>query len=344
MIAQLPNLFDKNFAIGFFLPAVVFALGIAGLAFLHGNADPLLALAQEDPYKIGAIALIVLWLFAIALLAVHRSVMRLLEGYGAVNPLRLVKFAELRAFDQMQKEMRDLDGEFGEIWQKVTELTERAKEDAGAVAELEIETRRATECNAKRSERLRDFVARFPDERRYVLPTRFGNALRAFEVYARALYGLDAIPAWPRLLAVIPSDYRGLMADAEANVSFWVNLWFAALLVAAVDLGWMAIDHWRAIDEPSWRWSWLVALVLSWFFAELARAASVEWGEYVKSAFDLYRGALARQLGLASDATLASEREMWKGLSVAMIYRDEAGISLDPYRSLFAAQANEKQQ
>jgi hypothetical protein len=88
----------------------------------------------------------------------------------------------------------------------------------------------------------------------------------------------------------------------------------------------------------------LVALVLSWVFAELARAASVEWGEYIKSAFDLYRGELAKQLGLASDATLASEREMWKGLSVAMIYRDEAGISLDPYRALHKAQASEKQQ
>jgi hypothetical protein len=63
------------------------------------------------------------------------------------------------------------------------------------------------------------------------LPTRFGNAIRSFEVYSRIIYGLEAIDGWPRLLAVIPADYRQAIDDAKAQVDFWVNIWMGSLLI-----------------------------------------------------------------------------------------------------------------
>ena len=50
--------------------------------------------------------------------------------------------------------------------------------------------------------RLRYAVENFPDDIEWVLPTRLDNLIRAFEVYPRVVYGLDSIPAWPRLQAV----------------------------------------------------------------------------------------------------------------------------------------------
>ena len=40
---------------------------------------------------------------------------------------------------------------------------------------------------------------RFPDGENLVLPTRFGNVVRAFEVYPRRQYQIAAIEIWPRL-------------------------------------------------------------------------------------------------------------------------------------------------
>ena len=71
----------------------------------------------------------------------------------------------------------------------------------------------------------------FPDEEAWLLPTSFGNTIRAFEVYPRVMYGLDAIPGWLRILAVIPKDYRESVDNAKAQVDFWLNLWFLSILM-----------------------------------------------------------------------------------------------------------------
>jgi hypothetical protein len=50
-----------------------------------------------------------------------------------------------------------------------------------------------------------ELVVQFPSEQRLILPTRFGNAIRAFEDYSRQVYGADGIPLWIHLkLILIP--------------------------------------------------------------------------------------------------------------------------------------------
>src|SRR5262249_35598717 len=67
---------------------------------------------------------------------------------------------------------------------------------------------------------LSENIERYPDAEEYVLPTQFGNIFRALEVYSRVVYGLDAIPAWPRLLAVLPDQFRKQLAEANSLLSF----------------------------------------------------------------------------------------------------------------------------
>ena len=66
-------------------------------------------------------------------------------------------------------------------------------------------------------------VTQYPDDEFWLLPTSFGNSIRAFEVYSRIMYGIDAIEGWSRLLAVIPTEYLEKINDSKANVAFWVN-------------------------------------------------------------------------------------------------------------------------
>jgi hypothetical protein len=169
------------------------------------------------------------------------------------------------------------------------------------------------------AERLHKAVCEFPDNAEFILPTRFGNRFRGFEVYSRVVYGLDAIPAWPRLQAVMPEHARKMLADAKAEVDFCVNLSLGGWLAGLLYLG-LAVAAWRL---PA-LWMPVIAVIVGWASYWLATSAAMNFGSYVKSAFDLYRGELASQLGLDLPRSAEAEREMWRAASRMMIYRSAA--------------------
>jgi hypothetical protein len=163
------------------------------------------------------------------------------------------------------------------------------------------------------SKLLNKYAQDYPDQIDDVLPTRFGNAIRAFEVYSGVIYGLEAIDGWPRLLAVIPADYRQMIEDAKAQVDFWVNLW-AGSLVTAILYGVLF-----AVKGPGPRpWIAAAAVLVAVIAARGAHAVVGEWGALVMSAFDLFRGDLCKKLGLKMPPTIGEEREMWNLMSDLM--------------------------
>jgi hypothetical protein len=160
------------------------------------------------------------------------------------------------------------------------------------------------------------------------LPTRFGNKIRAFEIYPFVIYGLDAIPGWSRLLAVIPAVYRQTIDDSKAQVDFWVNVLFGSWLTLFL-YGALAVAH-RAAPQP---WLPALALVVAWFSSYGARQAVGEWGSLVMSAFDLFRADLCKNLGLKMPPSIHEEREMWVLMSQVMVYRSkEASDRLSRFR------------
>ena len=55
--------------------------------------------------------------------------------------------------------------------------------------------------------------------------------ISAFEGYSRVMYGIDAIPFWPHLSAVIPEDYQRSISSAKADVDFAVNLFYFSFML-----------------------------------------------------------------------------------------------------------------
>jgi hypothetical protein len=165
----------------------------------------------------------------------------------------------------------------------------------------------------------------FPDHEDFVLPTAFGNALRAFEVYPRVMYGLESIDGWPRILAILPKEYRELVDDAKAQVDWWVNL-----IVVSV---FFLIEFWIVIFV---RWKFalgsfymvlntvipiIIFIVVIRFLIGRATSSAVDWGGYVKSTFDIYRFELAESLGVDSPKNRNAELELWKDFSQAILFR-----------------------
>jgi hypothetical protein len=177
-----------------------------------------------------------------------------------------------------------------------------------------------------------------------VMPTAFGNAIKAFEVYPREVYGVDGVPMWLRLAAVLPSGFAEQVAAARSQVDFMVNATFFALVTEACALGRFAAEtDWPTMvgAARSGRWADLPALVawweLAWFAGamgaavvcyRLATALVPAWGDLVKAAFDIGLPRLAAELGFALPPSDAARRCFWTTFSRAVTYRRHADGSL----------------
>lgn len=158
--------------------------------------------------------------------------------------------------------------------------------------------------------------------------------MRAFEIYSRIMYGLDAIPGWERLLTVIPKDYRALIDDAKAQTDFWINMWFLSLLLALEYILILLLTQRYILI-----WVFPVAILSALFAAYRARIAAIEWGHYIKASFDVFLPELYTKLGFPHPLNRTEERSNLIRFSQAIIYRDE--LSLHD-RALLESKENEE--
>lgn len=301
MINALPQLFGKNFLIGYVLPAALIIaafMGIADLNFGTTFYPSFIAFIRSGSEKLplgqfGALALAV-WGLAVFLLGINYQLTRMLEGYGTLNPARLLAWYSKMIFRRRAKAMSDND-------------------DAR---------------NTDYSEAAIDFAAKFPESEDLLLPTRVGNILRAAERYPQIIYNMEPMQIWMRLQSVAPATHLAMVDDAKAALDFWINLWFGALVIAAADV---VIRWWNG--HLIWSWSLPVAILAAIAIAKASQASALQLGALIKATFDLYRGDLANQLGIEIPVPLREERDLWQSVSQTMLFRDlDAADGMTPFR------------
>lgn len=152
---------------------------------------------------------------------------------------------------------------------------------------------------------LRNFSRKQP-----CLPTRLGNIVNGYEDYPSETYDIDSFTFWYRLVGVIPEGYQQAMGYASASFLAVLNLAVVSYIASAEFVA-MAILR----GDPRWLVAGAVGWGVGWaayrYSCHLAKVS----GEYFRSAFDLYRLNLLRQLGVTTEGgnviTLAAERDMW---------------------------------
>jgi hypothetical protein len=296
MLGEVSRIFDRNFAIGFFLPsAILLSLSAILLNVFIFKID--ITTFQETTWLVLATVLGLLSLVGgIVLMAVNRDLYRCLEGYGAYNPLRLFGWFERKRFRDTLREYDELEEEY-----------QRCLLD-GRVFPLKFEQRQTGLAI-----RLAD---EFPDKEEYLLPTPFGNVLSSFESFPRVMYGLDSIPAWSRLLAVIPSEYMAILDGAKAHVDFWVNLGLVFIL--------LQIEYAGVVFSTGGHLSWWVVCfitALGIIAPVRATSSALEWGAVVKSAFDVFIPRLREALEIEQPRNRDEEFDQWQMYSRASILR-----------------------
>jgi hypothetical protein len=219
----------------------------------------------------------------------------------------------------------------------------------------------AKELQSEQTRLARYINSEMPDRVDFVLPTRFGNVIRCFERYSDVAYGIDAIIAWPRLVAKIEPGFASTIDEAKTSVDFMIN---SSLLctVSGIAVGMIGIFQqapWSVESVTRWGWRSIFFLGLAVMFYSFAIGRAKAWGEQVKSAFDLYRFDLLKSLGYQQQpSTYFEEQTLWDRICVQLLYADSrekpleyksastrvsaspAGVQLDIQRAMVATAMN----
>jgi hypothetical protein len=303
MFSKLPDLFDRNFAVGYFLPIAIFIVSSNSIGNEFDHSSLLFNINAKGQFDslIGTTVIALLsWLGGILLLAINSDILRLMEGYGDLNPFYLIRFIkkhEKQYYTDLKKRKDELDDEYRNFQQDDREFPEK--------------------LDRERDQIYQKLAERFPHQDRLILPTSFGNTIRAFEVYSIVMYGIDAIRTWPRLLAVIPEHYRQFLDSAKSQVDFWANTWFVSIFLLLEYCGFLLYA------PVKWNQTWWIPLViisLIFFAFYRARIAAANWGILVRSAFDLFLDDLRIKLGFSKPSNIEEERKMWSQFSQAITY------------------------
>jgi len=167
----------------------------------------------------------------------------------------------------------------------------------------------------------------YPDEQ-YLLPTRLGNAIKAFETYGKDRYGLDSQMFWFELVTVAPDALQKEEQDARAVVDFFVSAIYLAALFSAAGV---LVGSLRANLQSLVAGAIAAALVP--FFYSRAVNSIRQWRLVVQALVNVGRLKLANALGLALPGTLEEERQMWQALAGFVFWGGEAyAKDLDAFR------------
>lgn len=318
MLSGLPKIFGKEFLIGYFLPVVGFLLALSTLLNEFGPKALVTQISTENRVVDVSLAALLALMLSIVLSTINREIIRLLEGYGRFNPFRLLG--------------RCQHGRYRRLRYKAAKAKRQRRWYTSRKRRLPTELiRRVIDTNQR-------LALYFPHEETFLLPTALGNAIRAFETYSFAVYGIDAIGGWTRLQAVIPESFRGMIETAKARVDFWINVWLLSLVLLLLIFLQMVLfvgpqlSHLVSDPDSPTDWLQMIGLSVACVGVSLlayrrATRTAIQWGEGIKAAFDVFLPELVEKLGYDKAKVAANPRAFWHKVNVQANYRQPNDLS-----------------
>ena len=157
----------------------------------------------------------------------------------------------------------------------------------------------------------------YPHSADALLPTRLGNAIRAFERHSNERWGLDGITVWPRIEALLGSEEREIHVDAKTNFYVFLNGAVGALGVGVA----LVVDKAVNASPPAWHWAlYAIPFGLAYVLYRASIGPAAEWGDAVRSSIDLHRLELYEKLGVREPTSFSDEREIAQEVNKALLY------------------------
>ncbi|PKN91677.1 MAG: hypothetical protein CVU44_17325 [Chloroflexi bacterium HGW-Chloroflexi-6] len=309
--------FGSNFLIAAMIPSL--GLVIAILTIFEPILQPsALINAPNSIYQglgVGVLVLVPTVIVGFTLTALNTYILKFFEGY--------VFFRYLPILVYRQRE-------------KAKKLIGRKETLRKRISVLESWSSNPTPRTKKILRRLRNqyyniaanYDKNFPPEIDDVLPTEFGNILKASEAYSSNRYGMDGVEFWPRLRQVIPDRYQDSIDSARNQLSFLVNMSVLALffsflcsLPVLFILGFFSLSPVSTltyIDVFAYSYRYLIAGLLGLFCFAFFQKASIysvgSFGIMIRSAYDLFRLDLLKHFHIKMPDNSVQEFHIWRNI------------------------------
>jgi hypothetical protein len=304
-VDQFVGKFDKHFLVGYFLSCLLFVALNLGFEYLGLLPFKFLSVLSQFGLNLAIILSLAVALFlGVLLAALNRPIIMLYEGY----PLRICRFLVTR---QRQK------------WHRLHDRRQRLMKEYDELSVV-YDDPKAVSLRTEITQLITQENNLFPPEVSTVLPTRLGNAIRAFERHTRARYGIEPITLWSRLLAVLPSQFLEQLAEVTTSFNFLINT-VLLLQLFAVELFVVGVYSFA----PGRLVGALGSAVASYLLYRLAISRAIDWGFLFRAAFDLYRRDLLKKFGLRPPPTIEEERDLWRKLWLFLMYQKSEGLEFD---------------
>lgn len=287
-LSDITNVFSRYFVVGFFLPAYAWLLALWLTASSDLIPKALKGHSQTTQVLIlGGAALVA----GLMLSGLSYYITRLYEGYG------LERLRDSRALGWLRR---------------------------GAIAlqarryERLLEVRQNKQAPAwKRAEAAWYLDKWYPKNRDDLLPTRVGNAIRAFEQHSNARWGLDGVTVWPRIAALLSADERELEVDAKINFYVFINASVGAYAVGIC----LVVDAEMHKSPAAWHWLFYgIPFLVGYVLYRAAIGPAVDWGDSVRAGIDLHRLDLYEKLGVRAPTSFSDERQIADTVNKALLY------------------------
>ncbi len=312
MLSTIPKLVDKAFIIGFLVPVILFFVALLFLFSDFPWVSDILTQKINDIEKILYISLLV-WTFSIFMMMVNHLLYQVVEGYRwPISKLAGARSRELRRFEKKTQRFDELNRQWIVAGDQFPDA-----------------------CKREYDKLLIELVTEFPSDQNFLLPTRFGNAIRAFEGYSKQVYGADSIPLWVHLTTVIPKEFQASLEDARTQVSCLLNIMFFAAIIFVLSIFRFMLSlsilslfntnfskFWDIFRSESMTFAFFAfcAASLAWLTYQFSIEKIYEWGSLVKAAFDCYLPDLAKRLGYELPLTGDDQKKFWISISRRAIF------------------------
>jgi hypothetical protein len=314
------EVFGSNFLVSSMVPSM--ALVVASIFVF----DPIVHVTklfgqQSDTYQLvgfGLLLFIFTMIIGFTLTALNTYILKLFEGYVFFHR---VPFMYKRMRKSQEAKARRL------IIQREV-LKRRIRNCEQPISNTPRNQKELRKLKQRYYSVTSEYDHSFPQNLHDILPTKFGNILKASETYSGSRYGFEGVEFWPRLVKVIPADYKRTIDNSRNELSFLINMsilsvgFFLLCLIAifyslSQSSSVLTVSTLITIMGGALRYTvaGLIALSCNWFFNRAADFSVSSFGLMVRSAYDLFRLDLLKQFKLKMPSNSIEEFSTWKELN-----------------------------
>jgi len=319
----------SNFLVSAMVPSFAFVIASALIydpilhiaAFKNNEATPQL-------FSLELIVFILTVIIGFTLTALNTYILKIFEGYIIFPPMRFLYNKGLqihrRRARNLMAQRESLEKEYQHL-KKLTRNDPALEERRGKI--LDEHHRVASEYDE-------NYPANLDD----VLPTQFGNVLRAAEDHAIQRYGFDGVTFWPRLIHIIPDSYKAVIDSTRNELSFLVNmsilsLIFTFLCIVAI---FTMLGTSIAVSGNATVFGALVGSTLKYLFAAALgmigcgffyNASIISLGSFaltIRASFDLFRRDLLQKLEVVRPNNFDEEFDTWENLNELIVLGNQS--------------------